>query len=234
MTDATATVLFAGTLVVALVASHRPVGDWIHRSVTATRHSRAERLVYRAIGADPDGEQTWGAYARGVLAFSAVGVVGLYALLRLQPHLPGGLGVPAMPADQAWNTAVSFVTNTNWQYYGGETTMSYFSQMAGLTVQNFVSAGVGIAVVVALIRGLANRSGKSYIGNFWVDLFRAVAYVLLPISLVAALVLISQGVIQTLGGSVSLQGVAKGVEQTLALAHPDSVWAVRARTRLRA
>jgi K+-transporting ATPase ATPase A chain len=159
-----------------------------------------ERLIYRTLRVDEKREQRWTGYAMSLLAFSVVGVVFLYAMQRVQEHLPinpnDNIGVP--PA-LAWNTAVSFVTNTNWQNYSGESTMSHFTQMAGLTVQNFVSAAVGIAVAVALIRGLT-RKGSATIGNFWVDLTRAVTRVLLPLSFVLALVLVSQGVIQNFNG----------------------------------
>jgi K+-transporting ATPase ATPase A chain len=159
-----------------------------------------ERGFYRVLGVNPERGQDWKGYARSVLISSAVFGVLLYALMRLQGVLPGNpqdLGGPAW--DLSFNTTASFLTNTNWQFYAGETTMSYLTQMAGLAVQNFVSAGVGIAVLVAFIRGLASRSGKE-LGVFYVDLTRAILYVLLPISIVVGLVLVSQGVIQTLQG----------------------------------
>ena len=160
----------------------------------------AERGFYRLLRVDPAREQDWKAYARAVLAFSLVSWLGLYAILMLQGHLPfNPAGFGAAPWDVTFNTTSSFVTNTNWQYYAGETTLSNFSQMAGLTVQNFASAAVGIAVVVAVIRGFAARSVAT-LGNFWVDLTRTMLYVLLPIAFVAALVLVSQGVVQSLAG----------------------------------
>ncbi|MBP2315917.1 potassium-transporting ATPase subunit KdpA [Azospirillum soli] len=158
-----------------------------------------ERALYRLCGVRPEQEQHWTAYALSVLTFSLAGVLLLYALLRAQswlPFNPAGLG--SMPPDLAFNTAVSFVTNTNWQAYAGESALSYFSQMAGLTVQNFVSAAAGIAVAVALIRGFARRSART-VGNFYVDLTRTTLYVLLPVCVVGALVLVWQGVPQTLG-----------------------------------
>jgi len=159
-----------------------------------------ERVIYRATGVDPSREQRWTIYARSLLAFSAVSVLGLYLLQRVQGGLPvNPTDVPGVPAPLAFSTAVSFVTNTNWQNYAGEITMSHLTQMAGLAVQNFVSAAVGIAVVVALIRGLSRRRSTT-IGNFWVDLTRSTTRVLLPISVVGALVLVSQGVIQNLNG----------------------------------
>ena len=159
--------------------------------------SPVERLFYRLAGVNPQEEMSWKTYALAVLGFSLTGVLLLYLILRLQgvlPLNPQGLG--AVPPDLAFNTAVSFVTNTNWQSYSGETTMSYLSQMAGLTVQNFLSAAAGMAVLVALIRGLVRRSAHT-LGNFWVDMTRSVLYILLPLSLILALLLVSQGVVQT-------------------------------------
>jgi K+-transporting ATPase ATPase A chain len=156
-----------------------------------------ERLVYRVSGVRPDEEMSWKTYALAVLLSNFVGFLVVYALQRLQGHLPlnpQGLG-PVSP-DLAFNTAVSFTTNTNWQAYGGETTLSYFTQMTALTVQNFLSAATGMAVLVALIRGIARHTAAT-IGNFWVDLTRTTLYILLPLSLVLALALVSQGVVQT-------------------------------------
>jgi K+-transporting ATPase ATPase A chain len=159
-----------------------------------------ERLVYRAVGVDPEQEQRWAVYARSVLAFSAVSVVVLYVLQRVQGSLPlNPTDVGAVPPAVAFNTAVSFVTNTNWQSYGGESTMSHLTQMVGLAVQNFVSAAAGMAVAIALVRGLVRRRSTT-IGNFWVDLTRGVTRVLLPLAFVAAVVLASQGVVQNLSG----------------------------------
>jgi K+-transporting ATPase ATPase A chain len=175
-----------------------------------------ERLLYRLLGVDAGRGQDWKAYARCVLAFSLVSWLALYAILRTQavhPWNPQDLA--SAPWDVAFNTTSSFVTNTNWQYYAGETTMSYLSQMAGLAVQNFLSAAVGMAVVVALVRGLAARSGRS-LGNFWSDLARSLLYVLLPISVVASVFLVSQGVLQSLGPYLTLTTLT-GLEQTLAL-----------------
>src|SRR3954453_49612 len=157
-----------------------------------------ERLFYRALRVDPAHGQDWKAYARSLLTLSGLFWLALYVLLRTQTLHPfNPQGFHSGTWDVTFNTTSSFITNTNWQYYGGETTMTYFSQMAGLAVQNFVSAAVGICVAVALIRGIAARSGRS-LGNFWQDLTRTILYVLLPISVVGALVLVSQGVIQTL------------------------------------
>jgi potassium-transporting ATPase potassium-binding subunit len=162
-----------------------------------------ERLIYRVTGVDPSREQRWTIYARSLLAFSAVSVLVLYLLQRVQGGLPVNPNdVPGVPEPLAFNTAVSFVTNTNWQNYAGEITMSHLTQMMGLAVQNFVSAAVGIAVAVALIRGLV-RPRSATIGNFWVDLTRSTTRVLLPIAIMGALVLASQGVIQNLRGFVT-------------------------------
>ncbi len=157
-----------------------------------------ERLLYRLCRVDPREDMSWHAYAKALLLFSVAGMVLLYAFQRLQMVLPfNPQGFNAVPPDLAFNTAASFTTNTNWQNYGGESTLSYLTQMAGLTVKNFVSAAVGLAVMVALIRGLARRSVQA-IGNFWVDVVRGTLYVLLPFSIVMALLLVSQGVVQTL------------------------------------
>jgi K+-transporting ATPase ATPase A chain len=156
-----------------------------------------ERLIYRLAGTSEADEQSWQTYAVGMLAFNLAGLLVVYALQRLQASLPlNPQGLPAITPDSSWNTATSFVTNTNWQGYGGETTMSYLTQMLGLTVQNFVSAASGMAVLVAVVRGFTRRQSKT-IGNYWVDLTRGTLYVLLPLSLVVALILVSQGVVQT-------------------------------------
>jgi K+-transporting ATPase ATPase A chain len=165
-----------------------------------------ERTIYRGIRVDSRKAQDWKAYAASVLLFSLAGWLLLYLILRTQTVHPfNPEGFHSAPWNVTFNTVTSFLTNTNWQYYSGETTMTYFSQMAGLTVQNFVSAAVGICVAVALIRGIVGRSGKG-LGNFWQDLVRTVLYVLLPISVIAALVFVSQGVIQTLGHYLSFTG----------------------------
>jgi potassium-transporting ATPase potassium-binding subunit len=156
-----------------------------------------ERLIYRLCGVDPGNEMNWKVYAAAVMLFNLLGLIAVYALQRAQGFLllnPQGFG--AVSPDSSWNTAVSFATNTNWQSYGGETTMSNLSQMAALTVQNFVSAATGMAVVVALIRGIARHTARE-IGNFWVDLTRGTLYILLPLALVLAVALVSQGVVQT-------------------------------------
>jgi potassium-transporting ATPase potassium-binding subunit len=169
-----------------------------------------ERFTYRLLRIDPERGQDWKVYARSVIGFSLAGWLVLFLILRTQtlhPFNPENFHSGTW--DLSFNTASSFVTNTNWQFYGGETTLSYFSQMAGLTVQNFVSAATGIAVAIALIRGItARRSATPTLGNFWQDLVRATFYVLLPISIIGAVLLVSQGVLQTLGGTVA--GLARG------------------------
>jgi K+-transporting ATPase ATPase A chain len=185
-----------------------------------------ERLIYRAVGRSARVEQDWKAYAKTVIVFSLVFWLGLYALLRLQGALPlNPEGFGAAPWDVTFNTTTSFVTNTNWQFYGGETTMSYLSQVAGLAVQNFVSAAIGIAVLIAVIRGLRSR-GSASLGNFWQDLTRTLLYVLLPLSFLGALLLVSQGVIQTFSGSVEVDPVGTG-GQTLALGPAASQIAIK-------
>jgi potassium-transporting ATPase potassium-binding subunit len=186
-----------GLLVVALAAVHKPMGDYMARVFTATKHWRAEKLVYRAVGVDADAQQRWPTYLRSVLAFSAVGVLLLYLLQRVQSLLPLDNGLPAVEQGSAWNTAISFVTNTNWQGYSGESTMGHLVQMAGLAVQNFLSAAVGIAVAIALVRGFA-RTTTDRLGNFWVDLTRTLTRVLVPIAVVGAVVLLLGGVVQNL------------------------------------
>jgi K+-transporting ATPase ATPase A chain len=157
-----------------------------------------ERLIYRIGGVDRNSEMTWRQYALGVVAFSLMSFIAVYALQRMQAFLPlNPAGMAAVTPDSSFNTAVSFTTNTNWQGYGGEATMSYLTQMLALTVQNFVSAAVGMAVLIALIRGFTRHTSNT-IGNFWVDLTRGTLYILLPLSLVLAVVLVSQGVVQTL------------------------------------
>jgi K+-transporting ATPase ATPase A chain len=173
-----------------------------------------ERLIYRVLGVDPDHDQGWKEYARGVLLFSGFGVALLYAIQRLQGYLPlNPNNYPGVRSDIAFNTAWSFVTNTNWQNYGGEATMSYLTQMAGLTVQNFASAAVGIAIAVALVRGF-RRSGTGSIGNFWADLTRGCLYLLLPLSFVLALILAARGVVDTFAGPVTAHTL-EGAEQVI-------------------
>ncbi|MBF6336072.1 potassium-transporting ATPase subunit KdpA [Nocardia abscessus] len=197
MGTTTAGVAFVVALILALALVHVPLGDYMYRVYDGRTHSRLERVVYRVIGARPEVEQSWPVYARSVLAFSAVSILFLFFFQLLQSGLPLHLHDPgtAMTPALAWNTAVSFVTNTNWQNYSGESTQGHLVQMAGLAVQNFVSAAVGMAVAVALVRGFARRHTGD-LGNFWVDLVRGTLRILLPIAFVFALVLVAGGVIQ--------------------------------------
>lgn len=204
-------ILQIGTVALALVLLYRPLGDWMARVFTSTHDARVERGIYRVIGVDAASEQTWPAYMRGVLLFSLAGVVFVYALQRLQAFLPFSLGLPAVPEGLAFNTAVSFVTNTNWQSYSPELTMGYSVQLAGLAVQNFVSAAVGIAVAIALVRGFARR-GSATIGNFWVDLVRGLGRILLPLSIVLAVVLIAGGVVQNFAGFTDATTITGGTQ----------------------
>ncbi len=200
-----------GTLAVVLGLLHRPLGDYMAWVFTSPKDLAVERALYRLLGVDPRAGQTWRSYLRAVLAFSLAGVLVLYALQRLQPWLPGSQGWAPVPEGVAFNTAISFVSNTDWQAYSPEATMGITVQAAGLAVQNFVSAATGIAVCVALIRGLASR-GSGSLGNFWVDLTRATGRILLPISFLGALVLVAGGVIQNLQGWTEVTTLAGGVQ----------------------
>jgi K+-transporting ATPase ATPase A chain len=195
MSDTTAGLLQVGTLVAALALCYKPVGDHMAQVLTSERDLRVERGIYRVVGVDPRADQRWSVYAASLVVFSLLSVVLLYVFQRVQGHLPLSLGFPGVDPALAFNTAASFVTNTNWQAYSGEATMSHLVQMAGLAVQNFVSAAVGIAVAVALVRGFT-RSRTDRIGNFWVDLVRIVVRILLPLSVLAAIALIAIGAVQ--------------------------------------
>ena len=213
LADPVAGLLTIAALVVLLALAYVPLGDHLAAVLTPTRHHRAERAVYRLIGVDPDGQQDPRSYALAAVAFSLVSVLVLMAVLMGQALLPFSRGLPGMGWSMALNTAVSFVTNTNWQSYSGESTLGYTAQMAGLTVQNFASAAVGIAVAGALIRGfVAHRTGE--LGNFWVDLTRITFRVLLPLSVVAAVLLVAAGVIQSFAPDTVVTTVAGG-SQTL-------------------
>ena len=213
MGSTVALLLAVGVLFAALAAAYVPLGDHMARTFTGPRHLRAERLLYRASGIDPDADQSWATYLRSLLAFSLVSVLGLYALLRLQDRLPLDTGMSAVGPSQAFETASSFVTNTNWQGYAGESTMSHLSQMLGLAVQNFLSAAVGLAVAVAVVRGFT-RSRTDRLGNFWVDLTRGTLRVLLPLSVVLAVVLLAGGAVQSFAGAEARDTVA-GASQSL-------------------
>ncbi|MET7960460.1 potassium-transporting ATPase subunit KdpA [Micromonospora zamorensis] len=211
MTMTTAGVIFIVTLVAALVAVYKPFGDYMFRAVAGTKQSRVERGIFRLVGVNPAAEQTWGVYARSVLAFSAVSILFLYLFQRAQNHLWLSLGFDPVVPHGAWNTAVSFVTNTNWQSYSGESTMGHLVQMAGLAVQNFTSAAVGVAVAVALVRGFA-RSRTGQLGNFWVDLTRIVLRILLPIAVLGAIALMIGGVVQNLSGGTDVSTLTGGTQ----------------------
>jgi K+-transporting ATPase ATPase A chain len=211
MNSALAGILQIVLLVLALVACYRPLGDYIARVFTSDKHLRVESGFYRLMGIDPDADQRWGTYARSVLAFSVVSVLFLYLLERVQNHLPYSNGMPAVPATTAWNTAASFVTNTNWQNYSGESTMGYVTQMAGLAVQNFASAAVGIVVAVALIRGFM-RSRTDRLGNFWVDMTRIIIRLLIPFSVIGGIILMAAGVIDNFNLTHAITTVTGNVQ----------------------
>ena len=216
MSTTTAGIIFLALLIVALAAVHVPLGDYMYRVYSSDKHSRVERGIYRLIGADPKSEQSWGAYARSVLAFSAISILFLFIFQLVQGKLPWHLNDPATPMTPAlaWNTAISFVTNTNWQAYSGESTQGHLVQMAGLAVQNFVSAAVGIAVAIALVRGFA-RKRTGDLGNFWVDLVRGTLRILLPISIVGAIILVAGGAIQNFHLHDQIVNTLAGGQQTI-------------------
>jgi len=188
--------LQVGLLVAALVACYIPLGNYIAKIFTTNKHWKVERAIFKATGIDPDVDQTWGQYLRSMLAFSAVSVLVLYGMQRLQGYLLSFVGphMAAVPANTAFNTAASFTTNTNWQNYSGESTMTYIVQMSGLAVQNFLSAAVGLVVAIAMIRGFV-RSRTGTLGNFWSDVTHAVVRLLLPLSVIGAIVLMAGGAI---------------------------------------
>ncbi len=191
-----------GFYLLVLLLCVKPLGNYMASVLEGRRTSTLERGLYRLAGVNPDQGMTWKVYAAAFLAFNALGVLAVYSILRLQHLLPlNPQGFGALEPHTALNIAISFATNTNWQNYGGESTLSYFTQMVGLTVQNFVSAASGLAVVAALARGLASKNSES-IGNFWADLVRGTLYILLPLSAILAIFLVSQGVIQNLDGYV--------------------------------
>jgi potassium-transporting ATPase potassium-binding subunit len=232
---------FAGWLTIALfviilTALAIPLGRYMARVYTGERvwltplFAWPERFLYSVMRVDPHREQDWKAYAKSLVVFSLAGWLLLYLILRTQnafyvPHALNPLGFHSGTWNVTFNTASSFMTNTNWQYYSGETTMSYLSQMIGLTVQNWLSAGVGIAVAVALIRGIIGRSGKS-LGNFWQDLVRTVLYVLSPIAVIGAIVLVSQGVIANFANYLTVHTVT-GLTQTIAMGPVASQEAIK-------
>jgi K+-transporting ATPase ATPase A chain len=194
MNSSLAGILQIVLLVVVLAICYKPLGDYMARIFTSNKHLRVEKGFYRLMGIDPEADQRWGTYARSVLAFSMISVLFVYLIERIQHWLPYSNGLSNVTPDLAWNTAASFVTNTNWQNYSGESTMGYVAQMSALAVQNFVSAAVGIAIVIALIRGFTRRK-TDRLGNFWVDLTRCVFRLLLPLSIVGGIILMATGVI---------------------------------------
>ncbi|UPT40548.1 MULTISPECIES: potassium-transporting ATPase subunit KdpA [Streptomyces] len=199
MSSQVAGVLQLTALIAALALAYRPLGDYMARVYSSEKHYRPEKWIYKVIGANPASEMRWPAYLRGVLAFSAVSVLFLYLMQRVQGSLPGSLGFSSIDPDQAFNTAASFVANTNWQSYYGEQAMGHVVQTGGLAVQNFLSAAVGMAVAVALVRGFA-RSRTGELGNFWADLVRGTVRILVPISVIGAIVLVACGAIQNFSG----------------------------------
>ena len=203
----------ASFLLVALLlaALYRPLGDYMARFYTSTKNLAVERGFYRLIGVDSAARQSWQSYLRSVLAFSAIGMLFLYVLQRTQHLLPGSLGLPPVPEGLAFNTAASFVANTNWQSYSPEVTVGYAVQLTGLAVQNFLSAAVGLAVAVALVRAFASRK-EDTIGNFWTDMTRSVLRLLLPGAFLGALVLLAGGVIQNFNGFTDAATLSGGTQ----------------------
>ena len=212
MSPVLAGVLQLLALVAALALAYRPLGDYMAGVYSSPKHLRVEKWIYKAIGANPSTEMRWPAYLRGVLGFSLVSVLFLYLMQRVQGSLPGSLGFSSIDPDQAFNTAASFVANTNWQSYSGEQAMGHVVQTGGLAVQNFVSAAVGMAVAAALVRGFA-RSRTGELGNFWADLVRGTVRILLPISVIGALVLVACGAIQNFSGIHEVGQFTGGTQQ---------------------
>jgi K+-transporting ATPase ATPase A chain len=225
MSDLAAGLVQVGILLVALAVVYRPLGDFMARVFSSEKHLKIERGLYRLFRVNPDSEQRWSTYAMGVLGFSFVSVVLLYLLQRLQSFLPLSFGRGAVSPGIAFNTAISFVTNTNWQSYVPEQVMGDTVQMAGLTVQNFLSAAVGLAVAIALVRGFVRRQ-TDRLGNFWVDLTRGAVRILLPLSALLAIVLIALGVTQSLRSGVSVTSPG-GTQSTIALAPTASQEAIK-------
>jgi K+-transporting ATPase ATPase A chain len=202
-----------GLLFAALAACYVPLGNYIARVYTDARHWRAERGIYKLTGIDPDADMRWTVYVRSILAFSVVSVLAVYLIERTQHWLFWSIGMTNVTPDTAWNTAVSFTTNTNWQNYAGESTMGYLTQTAGLMVQQFMSAAVGLAVAIAMIRGFT-RSRTDRLGNFWVDLTRGTLRLLLPIAVIGTIVLVAGGVIENYAAYHTVTTLAGG-QQTI-------------------
>jgi K+-transporting ATPase ATPase A chain len=215
MNSALAGWLQVALLVAALAACYIPLGNYIAKIFTTDKHWRVERGIFKLTGIDPTVDQTWGSYLRSMLAFSAVSVLFLYGMQRLQHYLLQFVGphMANVQPDTAWNTAVSFTTNTNWQNYSGESTMTYIVQMSGLAVQNFLSAAVGLVVAIAMIRGFV-RSRTGTLGNFWVDLTHATVRLLIPLSIIGALILMASGVIDNFSSYHTVTTLS-GAHQTI-------------------
>jgi potassium-transporting ATPase potassium-binding subunit len=213
MNGALAGWLQLGLLVLALAVCYKPIGDYIAHIFTTDKDWRVERRLYKLIGIDPKADQKWSAYLRSMLAFSLLSVLFLYSLERLQHYLLLSLGMANVPPALAWNTAASFVTNTNWQNYSGESTMGYLVQMSGLAVQNFLSAAVGIVVAIALVRGFI-RSRTDKLGNFWVDMTRITIRYLIPLAVLGALILVAAGAIDNFSSYHTVTTLA-GQHQTI-------------------
>ncbi len=213
MSSAAAGWLQFGLLVVALGACYVPIGNYMAHVFTTDKHWRVERWIYRLVGVNPASDQKWSSYARSVLAFSAISVLFLYGIQRLQSYLLLAEGMHNVPPALAWNTAASFVTNTNWQNYSGESTMGYLTQMSGLTVQNFMSAAVGIVVAIALVRGFT-RSKTDRLGNFWVDTTRITVRYLIPLAIVGGIILMASGVIDNISSYHTVTTLS-GAHQTI-------------------
>jgi K+-transporting ATPase ATPase A chain len=213
MSPAAAGWLQFALLFAALAACYVPLGNYLARIFTATNHWRVERGIYKLCGIDPEADMRWSVYVRSMLAFSFVSVLFLYLIERTQHWLFLAIGMANVPPALAWNTAVSFTTNTNWQNYSGESTMSYLTQMGGLAVQNFMSAAVGLVVAIAMIRGFT-RSRTDRLGNFWVDITRAVIRLLLPLSIVGALIFVAGGAIENLSAFHTITTLS-GAHQTI-------------------
>ena len=211
MNSSLAGILQIVLLVVALAVFYKPLGDYIARIFTSQKHSRVELGLYRVMGIDPEADQKWGTYARSLLAFSFVSVLLVYLIERIQHWLPYSNGMANVNPVTAWNTAASFVTNTNWQNYSGESTMGYVTQMAALAVQNFLSAGVGIVVAIALIRGFT-RNKTDRLGNFWVDLTRVTIRLLIPFSIIGGIILMSTGVIDNFNLTSAVHTLSGGMQ----------------------
>ncbi|WP_216208957.1 potassium-transporting ATPase subunit KdpA [Amycolatopsis aidingensis] len=225
MTDLQAGLVQVGLVLAALALAYRPFGDYLARVYSTERHWAVERGLYRLFRVNPDSQQRWPTYAGAVLGFSLVAILALYLLQRLQPLLPLDFGRGAVEPGTAFNTAVSFVTNTNWQSYSGEQVLGHSVQLAGLTVQNFLSAAVGLSVAIALVRGFV-RTGTDRLGNFWVDLTRGTVRVLLPVAFLFAIVLVALGVVQSLAAGVAVRG-PDGALHTIPLAPAASQEAIK-------